>query len=134
MISAFKFKLATFLLLTVGFLCYSTILYSTGNTETHPANEMAQKGKLLWQQKNCIACHQLYGLGGHLGPDLTNVYQSRTEDYIRAFLKTGTPVMPNFHLTDQEMNAFIQFFKYTNGTGLADPKSFKQHLDGTISQ
>lgn len=132
--SGFKIKLLTLILLIGGFLSYSAMLYSTEIKETFPANKMAQKGKLLWQQKNCSACHQQYGLGGHLGPDLTNVYGQRTEAYIKAFLKVGTPVMPDFHLTDEEMDAFVEFFKYTNSTGIADPKSFKQHIDGTISQ
>lgn len=98
------------------------------------ANTMAQKGKLLYQQKNCQACHQIYGLGGHLGPDLTNVYQNRTEGYIKAFLKIGSPVMPEFGLTEEEMEAFVEFFKYINTTGTAHPASFKKHFDGTISQ
>lgn len=132
--SGFRIKLLTFAVLTVCFLSYSFILYTTVAPETKPANEMAQKGKILWQQKNCTACHQQYGLGGHLGPDLTNVYKAKPEAYIRAILKTGTPVMPNFRLTDEEIDAFVEFFKYTDQTGTASPKTFKKHLDGTISQ
>lgn len=120
--------------LTVSFLVYSFTLYTADMPETEPAGVLAQQGKMLWQQKNCTACHQLYGLGGHLGPDLTNVYAARSEAYIKAFLKTGTPVMPDFKLTEEEMNAFVAFFKYTNATGTAHPTSFKKHLDGTISQ
>lgn len=132
--SAEKIKLSVFIILTVSFLLYSFILYTAPMPEAQPANSTAQKGKLLYQQKNCQACHQIYGLGGHLGPDLTNVYAMRTEAYIKAFLKVGSPVMPDFRLTDQEMEAFVEFFKYINSTGTAHPTSFKKHLDGTISQ
>lgn len=132
--SHFKIKLLVFIVLSAAFLTYSFILYRADVPEPQVADKTAQKGKLVWQQKNCQACHQLYGLGGHLGPDLTNVYAKRNESYIRAFLKVGTPVMPDFHLTKNEMDELIAFFKYVNTTGTSDPKSFKPHLDGTISQ
>lgn len=132
--SDFKVKLWVLIVLMVSFLAYSFVLYSSEMPEPAPANEMAQKGKLLWQQKNCTACHQLYGLGGHLGPDLTNVYSKRNEAYIRAFLKVGSPVMPDFKLSNSEMDALVEFLKYTDQTGISDPKSFKKNIDGTISQ
>ena len=130
----FKIKTLVLVGLTISFLSYSFLLYSSEIKEPTTANALAQKGKMIWQQKNCQACHQQYGLGGHLGPDLTNVYGSRPEGYIRAILQTGTVVMPDFHLTPNEQNDLIEFFKYTNTTGTANPKSFTQHLDGTISQ
>jgi len=40
-------------------------------------SEKALQGQQLWQQNNCFSCHQIYGLGGYLGPDLTNVYSQR---------------------------------------------------------
>lgn len=132
--SGYKVKIWVFVVLTVSFLTYSFILYSSEIKEPVQANALAQKGKILWQQKNCTACHQLYGLGGHLGPDLTNIYSKRNEAYIRAFLKVGSPVMPDFKLTNDEMNALVEFLKYTNQTGISDPKSFKQHINGTITQ
>lgn len=131
---AHQLKVAVFAVLTVLFLCYSFVLYFKDYQEAVPADALAQKGKDIWQQKNCGSCHQLYGLGGHLGPDLTNVYGKREQPYIEAFLRTGTTVMPNFHLSDSEIYALVAFFKYTNTTGVADPRSFTKHLDGTISQ
>lgn len=132
--SGFKTKITVFGILTVSFLVYSFMLYRMDVTEPFPANEMAQRGKALWQQKNCQACHQLYGLGGHLGPDLTNVYAKRNEAYIRAFLKVGTSVMPDFRFRDKQIDQMVEFLKYTNSTGTSSPQSFKKHLDGTISQ
>lgn len=125
-----------FLILTVlciSFLSYSMVLYTTLDNGMPVAGEFALEGKTVWQQNNCQACHQLYGLGGHLGPDLTNVYSTKPEAYIRAILQTGTPVMPNFHLDKKEINALVAFFEYTNSTGKSNPKSFKQNQDGTIT-
>lgn len=132
--AGYRTKLIIFIALAVCFLTYSYVLYTSDVREAVPASAAAQKGKLIWQQKNCQACHQIYGLGGHLGPDLTNVYSNRTEAYIRAFLKVGTPVMPDFQLSKNEMDDLVEFFKYINLTGISDPKSFKKHPDGTISQ
>ncbi len=42
----------------------------------HPVGAPAAAGKLLYQKYNCQACHQIYGLGGYMGPDLTNVYSA----------------------------------------------------------
>ena len=123
-----------FLILLIAFLGYSTTLYFTQTEQLAPPNALAQKGKILWQQKNCVSCHQLYGLGGHLGPDLTNVHSQRSEAYITAFLQSGTRVMPNYNLSPAEIQAFIEFFKYTDTTGNSNPTSFSVHLNGTISQ
>lgn len=130
----YRIRLLTVVLFTSLFIVYSFMLYTRDIREAYPANALAQKGKMIWQQKNCVSCHQLYGLGGHLGPDLTNVYHKRETPYIEAFLKGGTVVMPNFNLSDSEIIALIAFFKYTNSTGVADPRSFTIHFDGTISQ
>ncbi len=130
---SFRYKILTLILLSVVFLSYSTTLYFTGYSEAEPANEQAQKGKLLWQHKNCTSCHQLYGLGGHLGPDLTNVAAIQTDAYIKAFLRTGTTVMPDFRLSEEEINALLEFLKYTNTTGKASPELFIKNIDGTIS-
>ncbi len=129
-----RFKLVTLIVLSITFLGYSATLYLEDTVEIIPANELAQEGKILWQEKNCTSCHQLYGLGGHLGPDLTNVYEKRPVEYIEAFLKSGTDVMPDFHLSQHEIDALVAFLKYTNTTGQSDPTTFTKHLDGTITQ
>ena len=130
----YKWKIVIFVGLILLFLSYSSVLYFRDYEEAQPAGALAQDGKMIWQQKNCVLCHQLYGLGGHLGPDLTNVYSKKGDAYIKAFLQTGTVVMPNFHLSEKEMQALISFLKYTDGTGVSDPSSFTKHIYGTISQ
>src|SRR6185369_4489230 len=82
------------------FLIYSGYLYTHLPAGDQQVSENVATGKLLWQEYNCGACHQVYGLGGYLGPDLTNSYSRRGSDYIKAFLKGGNQVMPNFHLDD----------------------------------
>ncbi|MBN8699859.1 MAG: cytochrome c [Chitinophagales bacterium] len=94
----------------------------------------AAAGKLSWQKYNCNACHQVYGLGGYLGPDLTNVYSVRGPAYIEAFLKNGTGIMPDFHLKQGEIKNLLGFFRQLNASGKSDPKTFMLSYEGTIEQ
>ena len=126
-----------FIIITVlmaSFLSYSIYLYSALPVKPQPLNKEADSGKLTWQKYNCNACHQVYGLGGYLGPDITNVYSVRGPAYIQAFLKNGTVIMPNFHLTEKESNDLLSFLKAIDASGKSDPKTFILHDDGTIEQ
>lgn len=129
-----RFKILTLIALSMAFFGYSATLYLDEAPEINPANYLAQEGKILYQNKNCTSCHQLYGLGGHLGPDLTNVSGKRSVAYIEAFLRNGTKVMPNFNLTQNEIEALTAFLEYTNTTGQADPTTFTKNIDGTITK
>lgn len=93
----------------------------------------AASGKRIWQQHNCSSCHQLYGLGGYLGPDLTNVYHRGGEAYIRAMIKSGTAVMPAFDLPDHEIEDVVAFLKTIDRTGNADPANYIVKPDGMIA-
>ena len=73
--------------------------------------EETSNGKMIWQQYNCTACHQVYGLGGYLGPDLTNTFSLKGPEYIAAFLKSGTVTMPDFHLKENEIDALNSLFE-----------------------
>jgi nitric oxide reductase subunit C len=62
----------------------------------------AIKGENLWLQNNCNSCHQIYGLGGYLGPDITNVYskEGKGEKYIKTILNSGIKSMPKFNFPE----------------------------------
>ncbi len=83
-------------------------------------NVEAINGKLLYQKHNCTACHQIYGLGGYLGPELTTTIseKGKGEEYAKAILKSGTQRMPDFHLNEQEIKCLIEFFKYVDSTAV----------------
>lgn len=112
-------KIGTFILLVISFLVYTGFVYTTGTScSTAVMYAEAIEGKLVFQKYNCTACHQLYGLGGYLGPDLTTTLSNpgKNEQYIKAILKTGTQRMPDHHLSDREINALYAFLQYTNKT------------------
>jgi nitric oxide reductase subunit C len=107
------------LILFVIYIIYSALVYTAG-TEGGAlmAGTKATEGKLLFQKYNCSACHQLYGLGGYLGPELTTCMSQagKGELYARAFLKTGTRRMPDFKLNDDKIDAIIEFLKNVDAT------------------
>jgi len=127
----YKFVIVSALLTT--FLLYSGGLYSFLPVTRSTASATIDQGKQVWQKYNCTACHQVYGLGGYLGPDLTNVYSIRGEAYTRAFLQNGTDIMPNFHLNDQEVDELLAFLKDMDASGKADPRTFQIRKDGSIA-
>jgi len=129
-----KTKISIILTLAFLFILYSIYIYGHSWDSKAREGTMADKGKILWQKKNCNACHQVYGLGGYLGPDLTNIYSRRSEAQIRAFLNHGTDIMPDYSLTEQEKKEILAFLKSMDSTGVAAPGKFKINYDGTIER
>lgn len=121
-------------LLMVSFLSYSGYLYSHLPIADNQLDKTAEKGKTIWQQYNCSACHQVYGLGGYLGPDLTNVYSKRGPAYIQAFIANGTNIMPNNHLHESDIRELTNYLKRIDASGKSDPKTFTIQKNGFIHQ
>ena len=77
-------------------------------------------GKHIWETRNCIGCHTLLGEGAYFAPELGNVYKRRGGPFIKAWIQaqpTGAPgrrQMPQFHLTDQELDDMVAFLKWTS--------------------
>lgn len=112
-------KFSILLVLLVLFVAYSTLVYTrgTGTSLNNPLLDSAAiKGKILWQSHNCSSCHQLYGLGGFLGPDLTTVISRKGEAYSKAIILTGTKRMPQYNLGDHEAEAITKFLSYVDST------------------
>ncbi len=81
-------------------------------------------GKLVWEQNNCIGCHSLLGEGAYFAPELGNVYTrfGNSTEAIKAFIasrpKEGIPgrrSMPQFNLSEKDLNAVAEFLKYSSG-------------------
>lgn len=113
-------KIIIVVVLFVTYASYSAWVYTKGTKLARTLNyaQQEQKGKELWQKHNCIACHQLYGLGGFLGPDLTHVISDKTKGKPLAYalIKSGNNVMPNFQLKDEEVNCLISYLTYIDST------------------
>jgi len=128
-----------FLVLCTAFLIYSGTIYLRPCFISAPKNfntEKAARGRLVWQNYNCQACHQFYGLGGYLGPDLTNIYsqKGKGELVVRAMIKSGTKQMPAYHLSENEISELLEFLKSTDESGVASPKAFETNSFLMIEQ
>lgn len=139
MLNLFVHPKRILLVLFVCFLAFSIWIYAIPFFSPTPYSEkelhLVAEGRLVWQKNNCHTCHQLYGLGGYLGPDLTNVY-SRTgnnEAYIKGIIKSGVKQMPAFEISDDEMNALLHFLKNVDATGTSNPQDYQPEIIGTFS-
>jgi len=81
------------------------------------------RGKLLWEENDCIGCHTLLGEGAYFAPELGNVYTrfGNSKEAIIGFIKSrpkdgipGRRSMPQFNFTDDELNAIAEFLKYSS--------------------
>lgn len=107
------------LLLSTLFLVYNFFIYTDSSAygNVH-LSEKAIRGENLWLKNNCNSCHQIYGLGGYLGPDLTNAYSFRKNDnYLKAMFNSGIKTMPKFDFNESEKEELLQFLKEIDQTG-----------------
>ena len=132
---------AIFFALLISYFIYTVYIFVDG-TDSLPGmvahNEESKHGQELFQKYNCIACHQFYGLGGHMGPDLTNAMSYRGgnvgELIARAFLANGGNGMPNYNLSEEEISSLIAYLKFVDKTGTYPPKVYDMTWYGMIYQ
>lgn len=95
------------------------------------AGAEVRHGMEVWQQHNCASCHQLYGLGGYMGPDLTNVHRDKGEARIRTFVRYGTGRMPAHATDDKELDALVAFLAWVDESGRSRVPENAVHWTGT---
>lgn len=114
------------------FAAYTVLVYRDGQGKhDERADATVRAGMRTWQQENCQSCHQLYGLGGYMGPDLTNVASQRDEQRIRTFIRYGTGRMPAHALSDEQIDAVIAFLAWVDRTGTRTMPPEAVHWTGT---
>ena len=109
-------------------LVFLALTFDTNRTlpgRDNRANLTAQvaAGKLVWERNNCIGCHTLLGEGAYFAPELGNVYTrfGNNKEAIKIFIKSrpaegvpGRRSMPQFNLTEQELDDVAEFLKYSS--------------------
>ena len=125
-----RYRRVALIVLTGVFLLQTWLVYSDpAGRAAPPLSERASQGWDVWHDYNCQSCHQVYGFGGFLGPDLTNVagrlVAADTADAVgdlaqrlETVLTTGSDVMPAFHLDADEREALAAFFVELDRTGV----------------
>ena len=130
-----KLYSSVFVGLMLVYAFYNVIIYTDksdyGDVKLSPR---AVKGETLWLKNNCNACHQLYGLGGYLGPDLTNVYSAsgKSEEVLRTFMISGVKSMPRFNFSNEEQDNILQFLKEVDETGYYPDRNARFRYDGWV--
>lgn len=102
------------------FSVYNLLIYTSKESEAPvKLSSTALQGQQLWQNNNCWSCHQVYGLGGYLGPDLTNIFSNPNKgpEYIKAFLNSGIKSMPKFDFSEGQKKAIVSYLKHIDSTG-----------------
>jgi ubiquinol-cytochrome c reductase cytochrome b subunit len=71
----------------------------------------ATQGAQSFQQRGCINCHTIAGVGGQRGPDLTHIGVSLSRDDLTWRILNGGRNMPayNTSLTPEDTNALVAF-------------------------
>ncbi len=67
-------------------------------TDDYLADADLSKGRALFQ-KNCASCHQLFGEGGQLGPDLTGAQRSNIDYLLDNIVDPSAVVTKEFRAT-----------------------------------
>lgn len=107
------------------FLLFLALTFDTVQTlpkRDHRENitDSVVRGKHIWETRDCIGCHTILGEGAYFAPELGNVYKRRGPEFIKAWIKgqpTGAPgrrQMPQFNLTDQQLDDIVAFLKWTS--------------------
>jgi len=70
-----------------------------------------QRGKTLFQEKGCVQCHSINGVGKHKGPDLSAVGKRLKKPALEKQILDGGMNMPPFKeaVTPQETHDLVEY-------------------------
>lgn len=104
------------------------------STDSAGLTDSVKQGKHVWEENSCINCHTLLGEGAYYAPEIGNVWSrfggaenpEAARTALKAWIKnqpTGVPgrrQMPNFDLSEQELDALVDFFEWTDRMNTQD--------------
>ncbi len=114
---------SVFFILVFLALTFDTVQRLPARDHRENITEAVALGKRVWEDNNCVGCHTILGEGAYFAPELGNVYKrfGYSKEALKAFIKNrpvnGIPnrrSMPQFNLTDQELDAVVEFLKWTS--------------------
>jgi nitric oxide reductase subunit C len=109
--------------LVASFALQSYLVYTDDTAvEVEPLSAAALEGQTLWRRHNCQSCHQIYGFGGFLGPDLTNAAGRMTREHLDEILTLGRAPMPAFEFTSAEIGAIEAYLQALDTTGVGQAR------------
>lgn len=98
----------------------------SSRTNSHNLTESVNRGKMIWEDNNCMGCHTILGEGGYYAPDVTRSFVNRGSEWLRVFLRDPQAMYPGerkmiqYDFTEDEITDVIAFLKWvgeidTNG-------------------
>jgi len=121
-----------FLVIFIALVAQSHAYIVNTSSNADKITESVVRGKHVWEENSCINCHTIYGEGAYFAPELGNVwvrYGGREDPEgaragIKAWMQampTGIPgrrQMPQFNLSEQELDDLIDFLKWSSEVDL----------------
>lgn len=117
-----------FFAIFVGLTAHSHYFIRTTSTDETTLTDSVARGKHVWEKNACINCHTLLGEGAYFAPELGNVWKryGGTDDpegareALKAWMAAqpsgaeGRRQMPQFNLTEQELDDLADFLEWTS--------------------
>jgi len=114
------------ILLLIG-LTVDTVRQTPKRENRAELTQAVANGKHLWEKNNCVGCHTILGEGAYYAPELGNVFIRRGNSDVATFKaylsgwmaaqplqEAGRRKMPQFNLTDKEVNDMAEFLIWTS--------------------
>jgi ubiquinol-cytochrome c reductase cytochrome b subunit len=102
------------------------------------SNPLIREGQRVYREINCSYCHSIRGVGGAVGPDLTDIGARLSAQQLRQYLQSPGSMVPNtlhpkLQFSPEELNALVAYL----GTLSAEvsytqqaPDLFLKHCSG----
>ena len=117
-----------FLLILLGLTAHSVAYVTSHSTDVKGLTDSVARGKRIWEHNACVDCHSILGEGAYFAPELGNVFiryggdkdPKGAREAIKGFIKSqpsgvaGRRQMPNFKLSDKELEDLAAFFEWTS--------------------
>ncbi len=119
---------AFFFAIFLGLTAHSHYYIRTTSTDESTLTDAVARGKHVWEENSCINCPSLLGEGSYFAPELGNVWirygghedAETARDTLKGWMAAmptgieGRPQMPQFTLTDQQLDDLAAFLEWTS--------------------
>ena len=101
------------------------------STPTRPpsqTNQLAIAGEKVYTDVNCGYCHSINGVGGAIGPDLSNIASKLNPDQMAQYLRNpdlmvANTLHPKLQFTTQEINELVAYLSTLGATVSYTPQA-----------
>lgn len=99
-------------------LTYDSMRQVPALTRAGNITDSVRRGKVIWENNNCMGCHTLFGEGAYYAPELTKAVERRGKDWLRIFLKDPQAMFPGqrkmvqYHFKPDQIEDVIAFLDW----------------------